>query len=166
MLLRANILEKIQLDHARIRILFKQILEIQTSDRKRKDLYGDLRRELTLHAMLEDEAVYPHLKANPATEQWIRISVVQHATQDRLMTQLDALAYQNPSWARTMAELHEHVSQHMQVEEIELGKLVPPPPVLSRSSRASSGSSRQKNMLPLPGSAAWSVRQTTRGIRV
>jgi hypothetical protein len=159
MLLRANILEKIQTDHARIRALFKQILDIAPGDRKRKDLYGDLRRELTLHSMLEDEAVYPHLKAHPATEQWIRISVVQHATQDRLMTRLDSLSFKNEFWSQTLAELNEHVSQHMKIEEIELGKLFQPLPVIGRSAR---GASRTKPALPIPGSPAWSAQQTSR----
>jgi hypothetical protein len=123
MVLRANVLAKIAEDHARIRTLLKQILEPSISDKKRKDLYGDLRRELTLHSMLEDEHLYPQLKKHADTVQWSRIAMVQHATQDRLITQLDKYPVGSPLWMKDMKQLQEEVLCHLGYEDIELSRL-------------------------------------------
>jgi hypothetical protein len=123
MVLRAHILAKISEDHAKIRSLLKSILEPSISDKKRKDVYGELRRELTLHSMLEDEHLYPHLKKDKDTGQWSRIAMGQHATQDRLITQLDKYPVSSPLWMKDMKQLAEEVLCHLGYEDIEIARL-------------------------------------------
>lgn len=132
MMLRANVLAKIEEDHAKIRSLIKQILEPSISDKKRKDLYGDFRRELTLHTMLEDESLYGLLKTNGPTTAWARIACVQHATQDRLIGRLDKLTVQNPDFMKILRELTQEVLGHMKNEEEELAEITKQIPILTK----------------------------------
>lgn len=147
MMLRANVLAKIEEDHTKIRTLIKQILDPGISDKKRKDLYGDFRRELTLHTMLEDECLYTILKANNPTAPWARIASVQHATQDRLIGRLDKMTVQNPEFMKVLRELCTETLGHMKNEEDELAEITKKVPVMPKpSTRRGRG---QQTALPI-----------------
>jgi hemerythrin superfamily protein len=117
MALKAGVLEVVLGDHDRIRSLFTMLLNTGAEDKRRRDLYSELRRELTRHSMFEEEMVYPHLRSKTETRELARISTVQHATTDRLLTMLDRTDRRHPTFDKTIRELHVHVLEHMQLEE-------------------------------------------------
>jgi hemerythrin superfamily protein len=79
MALKAGVLEAVLGDHDRIRTLFEQVLAVHKDEKRRRDLYSELRRELTRHALFEEDMVYPHLKEKAETRELARIVGVQHA---------------------------------------------------------------------------------------
>lgn len=129
MLVRPHILEAIRGDHDRIRELFKLILMTTAGEKKRKELYGDLRREISRHSMFEEEMLYPQLKCNEQLQTLARVSIVQHATVDKLITRLDLISPQTKPWEHTFRDLYEQMRDHMRIEEVEiLNKLEAPKP--------------------------------------
>lgn len=118
----------VRVDHETIRSLFDQLVAIRKNDLKpdpkamklRRDLFSELRRELARHALFEEEMVYPLLRATPSSLAFARISVVQHAAADRLVTKLETTPVQSQVWESTVYELRDLMVEHMWREETEL----------------------------------------------
>ena len=117
MAIKAGVLEVVLGDHERIKDLFSLLLQTSPEEKRRRDLYSELRRELTRHALFEEEMVYPHLRSKNSSKELARVSAVQHATTDRLLTTLDKTERHHPFWEKTIRELHAHVLEHMTLEE-------------------------------------------------
>ena len=146
-MVRPHILETIRGDHERIRELFKQILMTTAGEKKRKDLYGDLRREISRHSMFEEEMLYPQLKRSEHTQVLARVSIVQHATIDKLITRLDLISPQTKPWEHTFRALYEQMRDHLHVEEVEiLNKLDAPKPQLAPARAGRTRSTKSKGV--------------------
>lgn len=134
----------IRAEHDRIRELLSQILDGNHSDKAVKNLYGDLRREITLHSMNEEEMLYKLLKNQPSTQATARISAVHHAAMDRHLTTLDSLAIRTDTWYKAMHELRDEVLDHMEFEEKELHFLLPAPQPIASLLRSSKSASKSR----------------------
>ena len=117
MALKAGVLEVVLGDHERIRTLFESISQTSRDEKKHRDLYGDLRRELTRHAMLQEEVIIPHLRTESRTRELGRIVAVQQAATERLVTNLDKTSRQDPYWDSLLKQLQAHVSDQMLLVE-------------------------------------------------
>ena len=118
-------LDLIRADHDRIVTLFDMVMQSTKNEKKRKDIFGELRREITRHSMLEEEVLYPRLKGFSLTGNLARCSVVQHAAADRMINTLESTTMGTANWEKTLRQLHEIMVDHMKLEETELKVLAP-----------------------------------------
>lgn len=117
------VLEIIRKDHERILGLFHLLLEGNLrSEKARRETFRDLRRELTRHALLEEDLLYPRLKAKRTY--LARVANGHHATADRLINWLECVSMTDKRWYPKLRELRESIAHHIVIEERELPALV------------------------------------------
>ncbi len=78
--------------------------------------------ELQVHALLEEEWVYPAARPLLATADWIDEAEVDHASAEALIRQLQHMHAEDEKFAATFRVLGRHVLRHVKEEEHELFK--------------------------------------------
>jgi hemerythrin superfamily protein len=95
-----NALTLLETDH---RALEKFLDELEsTTDRgvkTRTELFQRIKRELTVHELIEEEIFYPTLKEHPRAKDIVLEGYEEHAVVDRLMGELDQLPVDDETWA-------------------------------------------------------------------
>ncbi len=85
----------------------------------RANIYAQLATELTIHAQLEEELVYPAamaIKKKDAQEDVFE-ALEEHAIVKTLISQLDRMSPDDPSFDAKVTVLHEAVEHHVAEEE-------------------------------------------------
>ena len=106
-------------DHTLVRKLFAQFLAagdnaVATKDKLAKQILG----ELTAHTWLENECMYPEVRALlPDLEDDILESYEEHHVADLLVMELFAMSAEHERFTAKMTVLIENVKHHMEEEE-------------------------------------------------
>src|SRR4029078_2485154 len=109
-------------DHEKVKRL---LAELETTTERgiktRSELFATIKGELTVHETIEEEIVYPELRAHPKAKDIVLEGYQEHHVVDLLMSELEALDVAAETWgakAKVMQENHEH---HIDEEEGEMG---------------------------------------------
>ena len=109
-------------DHETVTSLFTQIQrgigEPDTPDRHR--VFRQLKRELELHAAVEDLHVYRVFQQADSTRDEAHDALDAHAKIKTLLDILEPAAVYDHTWVRKFQELHQLVQQHVALEEAEM----------------------------------------------
>ena len=104
-------------DHRKVDDLFTQI-ESDGSDKKQ--IFGQIYNELTLHSQAEETFFYPELELSSETSGDVQHSYKEH---QQVKDMLEELASSDPNaavWMTKLNELKESVQHHVDEEENEL----------------------------------------------
>jgi hemerythrin superfamily protein len=104
-------------DHRKVDDLFTQI-ESEGSDRKQ--IFGQIYNELTMHSQAEETFFYPELELSSETSGDVQHSYKEH---QQVKDMLEELAASDPNaavWMTKLNELKESVLHHVEEEEGEL----------------------------------------------
>jgi hemerythrin superfamily protein len=109
-------------DHETVSSLFAQIMrgfgESDTPERHR--LFRQLKRELELHAAVEDLHVYRVFQQADSTRDDAHDALDAHAKIKTLLDILASAAVYDHTWVPKFQELHQLVQQHVALEENEM----------------------------------------------
>jgi hemerythrin superfamily protein len=104
-------------DHRKVDDLFTQI-ESDGSDRKQ--IFGQIYNELTLHSQAEETFFYPELELSSETSGDVEHSYKEHQQVKNLLEELAASDPNDVVWMTKLKELKESVQHHVEEEEGEL----------------------------------------------
>jgi hypothetical protein len=107
-------------DHERASDLFDQIEDEFDDITLREQLFAHLQQELTLHARIEEQVLYPTLKGLPSTRDLIPDAIDAHNEVKQLLTQIETLPKGDNRFGSLMDELRDAVEQHVFEEEDEI----------------------------------------------
>lgn len=109
-------------DHERHSLIFTQILRgfHQSDTPQRHELFQELKRELELHAAVEDLHVYRVFQQSDLTHDAAHEALEAHAKIKTLVDQLEAAQTYDSSWVLQFQELQKLVEAHVVMEENEL----------------------------------------------
>ncbi len=110
-------------DHEKVSKLLKQIDE--TTDRAvktREELFTKLKRELTVHEMIEEEIFYPALKEHPHAREIVLEAYEEHNVVDMVMAEIEGVPYDDEAWAAKFTVMMENIEHHVEEEETEMFK--------------------------------------------
>ena len=114
-------------DHQRVRLLFGELdslRDIEDEDERKAELVDDICYELTMHSMLEEEIVYPALRAamshDPMLDEMLDEAEQDHAGTRELISQLEVMYPGDEHFEATIAVLAEEVEHHVAMEESEM----------------------------------------------
>jgi hemerythrin superfamily protein len=114
-----NAIELLTADHAEVEQMFRQ-LESGVQGPARDQLVGDVIRELSIHAAIEEQVVYPAMrKALPDGETLVQEAIDEHQRVKETLAAIekaDAPAEREPLLVRLMGDVRHHVDE----EETEL----------------------------------------------
>ncbi|HET9680924.1 MAG TPA: hemerythrin domain-containing protein [Candidatus Limnocylindrales bacterium] len=108
-------------DHREIKRLLKELEPTEASDpRRRADLFEQIRRDLTVHEIIEEEIFYPTLKQHPKAREIVLEGYEEHDVVDTLMGELEGLPYDDETWGPKAKVMSENVEHHVDEEEDEM----------------------------------------------
>ena len=103
-------------DHRKVETLFDQYNESQDPS-----IAQQICTELTVHATLEEEQIYPVVKSDvPDGEELEQEAEQEHDEVKQLIAQIEQRGYDDPSVPELMLKIEEGVSHHVQEEESEM----------------------------------------------
>jgi hypothetical protein len=108
-------------DHDKLKKLLAE-LEATTERgvKTREELFTRIKRELTVHEIIEEEIFYPALKAHPRAKEIVLEGYEEHDDVDTLMGELSNLDYGHETWGPKAKVMKENIEHHIQEEEGEM----------------------------------------------
>ena len=108
-------------DHENVSLIFKKIESMRSkeTEQTREQLFKELYTELTLHAEVEEDVVYPFFEEKQETASIVEESLHEHEDIETLLSELKAMRPDDDGWVTTLTELKEKVEHHVQEEEGE-----------------------------------------------
>lgn len=109
-------------DHEQVALKFTQILRgfHQPDTPQRHELFRELKRELELHAAVEDLHIYRVFQQAESTHVAAHKALEQHAKIKTLLDQLETAQTYDHTWVSQFQELQKVVDTHVAMEEHEL----------------------------------------------
>lgn len=115
-----NAIAVLKNDHRTVEDLFEEYEHARRADRKQA-LVQQICEELTVHALLEEQAFYPAAqKALGEEGDLVEEARVEHASLKWLIAQLESEASGSPTYAAKVTVLKEYVQHHVREEEKEM----------------------------------------------
>ena len=114
-------LQLLKADHDRIKPMLAEIRE--TTDRAEKtraELFSRIKKELTVHEIIEEEIFYPALKAHPKAKDIVLEAYEEHDVVSRLMGELDGLDPTDELFGPKAKVMAENIEHHIGEEESEM----------------------------------------------
>lgn len=119
---RAQILSALKDDHKRVKKAYRdfQKLDIEDDPEACQAIVEQVIEELTVHATLEEELLYPAARGAIAEEDLIDEAEVEHETLHALIDQLRGMGPEDDKYAARFIVLCEYVLHHVKEEEGEM----------------------------------------------
>jgi iron-sulfur cluster repair protein YtfE (RIC family) len=110
-------------EHEAIKALFEKFNQgsLRTPNGK-KELFDEIRREITLHSQMEQDIFYPALSetASPRAAELVARAEQEHRTVEKLLQELKAVNGSDKTFETKMTQLIEDVVRHIDMEEEEI----------------------------------------------
>jgi hemerythrin superfamily protein len=108
-------------DHEKVKKLLEE-LEATTERgvKTREELFTKIKRELTVHEIIEEEIFYPALKQHPRAKETVLEGYEEHGVVDTLMGELSSLPFDDETWGPKAKVMKENIEHHIQEEEGEM----------------------------------------------
>ena len=119
---RKEILDTLKDDHKRVKKAYRdfQKLDIDEDKDSVEAIVEQVLEELTVHATLEEELLYPAARGAIADENLIDEAEVEHETVHALIDQLKSMGPDDEKYAARFTVLCEYVTHHVKEEEGEM----------------------------------------------
>ncbi len=115
----SGILKLMKQDHDQVKQLFRQFdRTIEKDQSEAKSIADKIISELQLHTQLEEQIVYPHLKAQD--EKLFHEAEEEHHVAEFLMKELEKMDSNDPAFPAKVMVLRENVEHHIKEEEAEM----------------------------------------------
>ena len=116
-----NAITLLKADHDKVKKLLEE-LESTTERgvKRREELFSTIKRELTVHEIIEEEIFYPTLKAHPKAKDIVLEAYEEHNVVDTLMGELEALPVTDETWGAKASVMIENIEHHIEEEEGEM----------------------------------------------
>ena len=116
-----DVVQELSTDHREVEELFAQIEALPSGDPQRKDLVGDVIRELIRHAVAEEAYVYPEVrKVLPDGDRIADHELSEHSEAERTMKDLEKLEADDPQFDAAVTNLIKTIRHHVEDEETNL----------------------------------------------
>ncbi|MEZ8686013.1 hemerythrin domain-containing protein [Vibrio splendidus] len=112
-----NIFDVLKDSHEKQRLLMDALLQTSGDTQARKELYINLKDELTKHAIAEERHFYAPLIESDQSIDMTRHGIAEHHGIDKILAQLDDTEMSSPGWLVLMKTLKDKVEHHLEEEE-------------------------------------------------
>jgi hemerythrin superfamily protein len=116
-----DVLTLLKEDHDRI----KRMLEdgdktTERGEKTRTELFERLKSTLTAHEAMEEEVLYPALKAHPKAEELTLEAYEEHHVVDLVLEELEQTPVDDEQWGAKFTVAKENIEHHIEEEEGEM----------------------------------------------
>jgi hemerythrin-like domain-containing protein len=118
-----NVFQLLKEDHKEVAKMMNRLEETtENAVKTREELFVELKKELDVHAFVEETYLYPLLKDVGDTKKITMEAYEEHRLVKILLEELDDLAKDAEEWGPKFKVLKENVEHHVEEEEGELFK--------------------------------------------
>jgi hemerythrin superfamily protein len=109
-------------DHRKVQKAFRDAEKLEREDEELQEIVQTTCEDLTLHAQIEEELVYPAIMEalKEDDQDLIHEAEVEHASAKQLIAQLEQMSPDDETYQATFKVLGEYVNHHIQEEEREM----------------------------------------------
>lgn len=110
-------------DHKAVKKLFKtyhSLVDQDGTDEQKGDVAGQICRELTVHATIEEEIFYPAVRAAIDEQDLMDEAEVEHATAKDLIEQIEGMSPGDELYDAKVTVLGEYIDHHVEEEQNEI----------------------------------------------
>jgi hemerythrin superfamily protein len=108
-------------DHRKVKTLLEQIESTtERGVKTRTELFAQIKQELTIHEIIEEEIFYPALKEHPKATEIVLEGYEEHHVVDLLMGELSELPVDDETWGAKAKVMKENIEHHVEEEEGEM----------------------------------------------
>ena len=117
-----EIIEELKEDHKRVRAAFRaaEKLDAEEDGEELKEIVDQTCAELEIHALLEEELIYPAAREVLKEADLVDEAEVEHNSAKALIAQLRQMSPGDEKYAATFKVLGEYVNHHVKEEENEM----------------------------------------------
>ena len=116
-----NAFQLLKEDHQKVSGIFQQLEPTtERAEKTRTELFDRLRRELDIHARIEEAVFYPAIKQAAETREIVLEGFEEHHVVKMLLKELEAMPVDTEEWAAKLKVLKENVEHHVEEEEGEM----------------------------------------------
>jgi hemerythrin superfamily protein len=113
----------LEADHRRVKKLLNELdATTERALKTREELFTTIKRELTVHEVIEEEIFYPTLKEHPRAKDIVLEAYEEHHVVDTLMGELSELPYDDETWGAKFTVMKENIEHHVEEEEGDMFK--------------------------------------------
>ena len=116
-----DVLTLLKEDHDRIkRMLEEGDKTTERGEKTRTELFARLKETLTAHEAMEEEVLYPALKAHPKAKELTLEAYEEHHVVDIVMEELEMTPVSDEQWGAKFTVAKENIEHHIEEEEGEM----------------------------------------------
>ena len=118
-----DVLTLLKEDHARIKKMLEEgETTTERGEKTRTELLHRLKTTLVAHEAMEEEVLYPALKAHPQAEELTLEAYEEHHVVDLILEELEMTAVTDEQWGAKFTVARENIEHHIEEEEGEMFK--------------------------------------------
>ena len=118
-----NAFTLLKADHEKVAGILETIAETtERAVKGRDELFAQLKAELDLHAMIEEEIFYPALEETEEAREITLEAYEEHRLVKQLLAELEAEPKDTEEWTAKFTVLKENIEHHVEEEEGEMFK--------------------------------------------
>ena len=111
----------LEADHREIkRLLAEGEGTTERAEKTRAELYATLSREMETHERIEEQILYPALKAHPKARDTVLEGFEEHHVVDEIMGELGQTDVGDETWTAKFTVMKENIGHHIDEEEDEM----------------------------------------------
>lgn len=108
-------------DHAVVKkILAEGDETTERAEKTRAELFARLKSELDIHERIEEEVLYPALRANPKSKEMALEGYEEHHVVDEILAELEMTPTTDEHWGAKFTVAKENLEHHIEEEETEM----------------------------------------------
>ena len=116
-----NALTLLKEDHGRIkRLLEEGEKTTERGEKTRTELFERLKDILTAHEQMEEEVLYPALKAHPKAKELTLEAYEEHHVVDLVLEELEGTPVSDEQWGAKFKVAKENIEHHIEEEETQM----------------------------------------------
>lgn len=116
-------LKLLKQDHETVKRILKDLDETtERGVKTRTTLFAKLKRELTIHEIIEEEILYPAFEEQAKLKDIVMEGYQEHHVVDLILGEIAGLSPEDEKWGAKMSVAKENVEHHIEEEEGEMFK--------------------------------------------
>ena len=118
-----NAITMLKDDHDKVKKLLEELgTTTERGVKTRQELFSRIKRELTVHEIIEEEIFYPALKEHPKARDIVLEGYEEHNVVDTIMSEMEQTPFEDDTWGAKAKVMTENVEHHIEEEEGEMFK--------------------------------------------
>lgn len=110
-------------DHAKVKkLLAEGEATTERAEKGRTELFATIKKEMTVHELIEEQIFYPALKEHPKAKEIVLEGYEEHHVVDTIMDELATTEVNDEQWAAKFTVMKENIEHHIEEEEGEMFK--------------------------------------------